>query len=71
MTRMRMRTAERLKDSQNTAAMLTTFNEIDMRFVCGNMRLRSSCLRARLCVCVCVCVCVFLLLRCLCLLSLC
>lgn len=30
MTRMRMRTAERLKDSQNTAAMLTTFNEIDM-----------------------------------------
>ena len=30
MTRMRKRTAERLKDSQNTAAMLTTFNEIDM-----------------------------------------
>lgn len=30
MTRMRARTAERLKDSQNTAAMLTTFNEIDM-----------------------------------------
>jgi 2-oxoglutarate dehydrogenase E2 component (dihydrolipoamide succinyltransferase) len=30
MTRMRARIAERLKDSQNTAAMLTTFNEIDM-----------------------------------------
>eukprot|EP00047_Mylnosiga_fluctuans_P020509 m.93091 g.93091 ORF g.93091 m.93091 type:complete len:535 (-) comp8529_c0_seq3:40-1644(-) len=30
MTRMRSRTAERLKDSQNTAAMLTTFNEVDM-----------------------------------------
>eukprot|EP01147_Barroeca_monosierra_P010529 gene10531-2656_t len=30
MTRMRKRTAERLKESQNTAAMLTTFNEIDM-----------------------------------------
>ncbi len=30
MTRMRKRIAERLKDAQNTAAMLTTFNEIDM-----------------------------------------
>jgi len=30
MTRMRQRIAERLKASQNTAAMLTTFNEIDM-----------------------------------------
>lgn len=30
MTRMRLRIAERLKDSQNTAAMLTTFNECDM-----------------------------------------
>eukprot|EP00741_Cyanophora_paradoxa_P007519 tig00001154_g7272.t1 len=30
MSRMRRRIAERLKDSQNTAAMLTTFNEIDM-----------------------------------------
>jgi len=29
-SRMRMRIAERLKASQNTAAMLTTFNEIDM-----------------------------------------
>eukprot|EP00039_Didymoeca_costata_P001363 m.51860 g.51860 ORF g.51860 m.51860 type:complete len:425 (+) comp10758_c1_seq1:1692-2966(+) len=30
MTRMRMTTANRLKESQNTAAFLTTFNEIDM-----------------------------------------
>lgn len=30
MTRMRKRIAERLKSSQNTSAMLTTFNEIDM-----------------------------------------
>ena len=28
---MRLRIAERLKQAQNTAAMLTTFNEIDMR----------------------------------------
>jgi 2-oxoglutarate dehydrogenase E2 component (dihydrolipoamide succinyltransferase) len=30
MTRLRQRVAERLKEAQNTAAMLTTFNEIDM-----------------------------------------
>uniref|UniRef100_M4BV61 dihydrolipoyllysine-residue succinyltransferase n=2 Tax=Hyaloperonospora arabidopsidis (strain Emoy2) TaxID=559515 RepID=M4BV61_HYAAE len=30
MSRMRLRTAERLKESQNTAASLTTFQEIDM-----------------------------------------
>ena len=30
MTRMRKRIAERLKEAQNTAAMLTTFNEVDM-----------------------------------------
>lgn len=30
MTRLRKRIAERLKESQNTAAMLTTFNEVDM-----------------------------------------
>ena len=30
MTRMRLKTGERLKESQNTNAMLTTFNEIDM-----------------------------------------
>ena len=32
MTRMRMKIAERLKEAQNTCAMLTTFNEIDMRY---------------------------------------
>ena len=31
MNRMRQRIAQRLKDAQNTCAMLTTFNEIDMR----------------------------------------
>ena len=30
MSRMRLRIAERLKESQNTAASLTTFNEVDM-----------------------------------------
>ena len=30
MTRMRSRIAERLKESQNSAASLTTFNEVDM-----------------------------------------
>lgn len=30
MTQMRRRIAQRLKDSQNTAAMLTTFQECDM-----------------------------------------
>lgn len=30
MSRLRKRIAERLKESQNTAAMLTTFNEVDM-----------------------------------------
>ena len=30
MSRMRIRIAQRLKDAQNTTAMLTTFNEIDM-----------------------------------------
>jgi len=33
MTRLRRRIAERLKESQNTAAMLTTFNEADMSAV--------------------------------------
>ncbi len=33
MTRLRKRIAQRLKDSQNTAAMLTTFNEVDMSAV--------------------------------------
>lgn len=31
MTRMRSRIAQRLKDAQNTTAMLTTFNEVDMQ----------------------------------------
>lgn len=30
MTRIRKRVAARLKDSQNTFALLTTFNEVDM-----------------------------------------
>ena len=30
MTRLRKRIAERLKEAQNTAAMLTTFNDVDM-----------------------------------------
>ncbi len=33
MTRLRQRIAERLKEAQNTAAMLTTFNEVDMSHV--------------------------------------
>lgn len=33
MTRLRQRIAERLKESQQTAAMLTTFNEVDMSAV--------------------------------------
>jgi len=33
MTRLRKRIAERLKDAQNTAAMLTTFNDVDMSAV--------------------------------------
>ena len=37
MNRMRQRIAERLKESQNTAASLTTFNEVDMSAVL-NMR---------------------------------
>ncbi len=39
MTRLRKRIAERLKQAQNTAAMLTTFNEVDMGHV---MTLRSQ-----------------------------
>ena len=38
MTRLRARVAERLKGAQNTYAMLTTFNEIDMTKL---MQLRS------------------------------
>ncbi|KIY65545.1 dihydrolipoamide succinyltransferase [Cylindrobasidium torrendii FP15055 ss-10] len=39
MNRMRLRIAERLKESQNTAAFLTTFNEIDMSSI---MEFRSK-----------------------------
>ncbi|MCC0055580.1 MAG: 2-oxoglutarate dehydrogenase complex dihydrolipoyllysine-residue succinyltransferase [Rhodobiaceae bacterium] len=39
MTKLRQTIARRLKDAQNTAAMLTTFNEVDMKAV---MDLRSS-----------------------------
>ena len=39
MTRLRQRIAERLKEAQNTAAMLTTFNEVDMSNV---MALRAA-----------------------------
>jgi len=39
MTRMRKRIAERLKEAQNTAAMLTTFSEMDMSAL---MDLRSE-----------------------------
>ena len=35
MTRLRATIARRLKDAQNTAAMLTTFNEVDMSAVIG------------------------------------
>lgn len=35
MTRLRARVAERLKDAQNTAAILTTFNEVNMQPVMG------------------------------------
>jgi 2-oxoglutarate dehydrogenase E2 component (dihydrolipoamide succinyltransferase) len=37
MTRIRARIAERLKEAQNTAAMLTTFNEVDLHLV-GDLR---------------------------------
>lgn len=39
MSRLRQRIAQRLKEAQNTAAMLTTFNEVDMTAV---MALRSQ-----------------------------
>ena len=39
MTRLRQTIAKRLKDSQNTAAMLTTYNEVDMTEV---MALRNQ-----------------------------
>lgn len=39
MNRMRLKIAARLKEAQNVNAMLTTFNEIDMRYAfCSNFR---------------------------------
>ncbi|HTM00375.1 MAG TPA: biotin/lipoyl-containing protein, partial [Candidatus Omnitrophota bacterium] len=35
MSPLRLRVAERLKEAQNTAAMLTTFNEVDMSAIMG------------------------------------
>ncbi len=42
MSRMRLRIAERLKESQNAAASLTTFNEIDMSKTRFYERLRKG-----------------------------
>lgn len=39
MTRLRLRVAERLKGAQNTYAMLSTFNEVDMT---GLMEMRAA-----------------------------
>lgn len=39
MTRLRLRVADRLKGAQNTYAMLSTFNEIDMSAL---MEMRST-----------------------------
>ena len=39
MTKLRQTIARRLKEAQNTAAMLTTFNEVDMSEV---MAMRAS-----------------------------
>jgi 2-oxoglutarate dehydrogenase E2 component (dihydrolipoamide succinyltransferase) len=39
MSRMRIRISQRLKEAQNTTAMLTTFNEIDMS---GFMNIRKE-----------------------------
>ena len=39
LSRMRLRIAERMKEAQNTAASLTTFNEVDMSSL---IRIRSS-----------------------------
>ena len=39
MNRMRMKIASRLKEAQNTNAMLTTFNELDMSNI---MKLRKD-----------------------------
>jgi len=43
LSRMRQRIAQRLKEAQNVNAMLTTFNEIDMRCVQTRDRTRAYC----------------------------
>ncbi len=46
MNRMRQKIAKTLKDAQNTNAMLTTFNELDMRcigFYCGQLMFGTVC----------------------------
>ena len=48
MTRLRQTIARRLKDAQNTAAMLTTFNDVDMSAVMEHAdQLQGSLLRRR------------------------
>ncbi|KAH8310721.1 hypothetical protein KR044_002744 [Drosophila immigrans] len=42
MNRMRLKIASRLKDAQNTCAMLTTFNEIDMSFAMEFRKLNQT-----------------------------
>ena len=48
MNRMRQRIAARLKEAQNTAAMLTTFNEVDMRLDMRDLYTQVSMLRRAL-----------------------
>jgi hypothetical protein len=48
MNRMRLRIAERLKEAQNVNAMLTTFNEVDMRCVIFDSAGSSSLWRLQL-----------------------
>ena len=45
MSRLRQTIARRLKDAQNTAAMLTTFNEVDMSAVMGLRNQYATCSR--------------------------
>ena len=45
MSRLRLTIARRLKDAQNTAAMLTTFNEVDMTAVMALRNPSRTCLR--------------------------
>lgn len=42
MSRMRQRIAQRLKDSQNTSAMLTTFQEVDMGYLMDMRKLHKD-----------------------------